>query len=365
MPNLRPKVNMFPVQGVSPQSRLSSYPVTLSVRCVPHFLRPCPPGTQVAQTVQGSYNMSQAGISGRIMRPQLRPMVSLPQLILPRAPALMASYPNRRAFLSRMFTRPMQPPCIPNAYSPCPPKKASPMKPASVVDSPVHVIHLPPAPPPSNLMQPPCIPSVYNPCLPPKKLPMKPISILHSPLHVIHLPPVRPLSSVMQPPCVPSAYNSCPPQPIPTLKPTSVVDSPLHVIHLPPAPPPSGMMQAPCVPSAYNSCPPQPIPTLKPTSVVDSPLHVIHLPPAPPAPPSPPPLFFPRPQFVPVMCIPRPYYSCPPNHGVRKLSKPSHKKGKSRAFMPKPAAASFQFSYGAQPYMQTVQPYMGTVQPNM
>ena len=300
MPNLRPPINMLPAQVVAPQARLMSIPVTLSVRCVPHFLRPCPPGTQVAQTVQGSYKIPPPAIPGRTFQPQPRPVVSIPQLTMRRAPSLMLNYPNQHAFVPRMFASSIQSPCIPSAYKPCPPPKS----PTSVVDSPLHVIHLPPAQPPSSLMQPPCVPSVYSPCLLPKK------------------PPIP------------------------------VVDSPLHVIHLPPAPSPSNIMQPPCIPRAYTSCPPLANPTLKPKSVVDSPLHVIHLPPAPPAPPSPPPLFFPRPPFLPLMCIPRPYYPCPPNVGIRKLSKPSHKKGKSRAFMPKPVASSYRFPFGFQQFVR-------------
>ena len=223
-------------------------------------------------------------------------------------------------------------PCIPSSRNPCVP------------------FRLPPGQPPNNMMRPPCIPSLYNLCPPPKAPPMKPLSVINSPLHVIHLPPAPKPSGIIQPPCIPNALNSCPPSQIPTLKPSSVVDSPYHVIHLPPAPPPSSFMQSPCIPSAFNNCPPPKLPAVKPASVLDSPLHVIHLPPAPPAPPPPPPLYFPRPQFMPVMCTPRPYYPCPP--GARKVSKPSHKKGKSRAFMPKPASSSYQFPYGVQPYMR-------------
>ena len=579
-------------------------PVSLSMRCGPNFLRPCPPGTQVTQMAQGSYNMPRFGNPSGKFQPRQRPIVSLSQLTLPGAPAFNWNYPKQQAFLPRTFTRPiqlpcipsqynfcppakkvssktksvvdsplhvihlppapppsslMQSPCIPSAFKPCPPPQMPTVKPTSVVDSPVHVIHLPPAPPappqppslffprpqfmpvmciprpyypcppgtrklskplhkkgksrafmpkpapgsyqfpfgvqlymrppfvpyapfaprpilplpmqqpaqfvpkpysfrpqfqsyrppvwpqymqrpfgmvplpamtqrtnlpiknaptndklkqpkqtqlklipakgpvslqgstllypkpvppvllppytpqvsapcipslrnpcvafrlppgqpPSNMMRPPCIPSLYNSCPPPKTPPMKPLSVINSPLHVIHLPPAPQPSGIMQPPCISSSSNSCPPSKMPTLKPTSIVDSPLHVIHLPPAPPPSSLMQSPCIPNAFNPCPPPKIPTVKPASVVDSPVHVIHLPPAPPAPPQPPLLYFPRPQFMPVMCIPRPYYPCPP--GTRKLSKPSHKKGKSRAFMPKPAPGSYQFPYGVQPYMR-------------
>ena len=297
MPNSRAQVNSIPVQIVAPQSRPMSYPVTLSVRCIPHFLRPCPPGTQVSQTVQGSYNIPLTGIPGRKLQPQTRPFVALPQLTLPRTPLLTPGYQNQRAFLPNMFPSSMQSPCIPSAFNPCPPQTKPPLKSTSVIDSPIHVMHLPTAPRLPSIIQPP-----------------KP----------------------------------------PTMKPTSVVDTPLHVIHLPPVPPPSSFMQPPCIPSAYNSCPPVTPPTMKPTSVVDTPLHVIHLPPPPPAfplvsPPSPP-FFLQRPSFVPIMCIPRPYYPCPPKVKARKLSKPLHRKGKSRTFMPKPILAAYPYPYGVQSY---------------
>ena len=295
MPNLRPQVNTLPVQVVAPQSRLMSYPVTLSVRCIPHFLRPCPPGTQAAQTVLASYNIPPPRIPVRNFQQQLRPIVALPQLTLPRTPSLTTGYNNQQPFLPGRFSRPMQYPCIPSAYNTCPPQTNPLMKPTSVIDSPLHVIHLPPAPPPASVMQ---------------------------------------------------------PQKAPPMKPISVLNSPLDVIHLPPAPPSPNVMQLPCTPSAYNSCPPVAMPTVKPTSVVESPVHVIHLPPAPPAPPPSQSLFLPRQSFVPVMCIPRPYYPCPPNAGVRKISKPSHKKGKSRAFMPKPVLGSYQYPYGTQQYLR-------------
>lgn len=352
IPNVRAQGKTLPVQVVAPQTRLMSYPVTLSVRCIPHFLRPCPPGTLVAQTVQGSYNMRPFGTPGGIIKAKPHPFVSLPQLMLPRAPAPMPNYPNQQAFLPRTFATLMQAPCIPGPYNSCPPPKTPPAKPISVIDSPMHVIHLPPAQRPSNVMRPLCVPTLYNPCPPPKTPPMKPLSVINTPLHVIHLLPAPKPPSFMQQPCVPNPFNPCAPYKMPTMKATSVVDSPLHVIHLPPVPPPSSFMRPPCIPSAFNLCPPPKIPTVKPTSVLDSPLHVIHLPPAPPSPPPPSPLFIPRPAFMPVMCIPRPYYPCPPNSAARKLSKPSHKKGKSRTFMPKPAAGSYQFFYGTQPHIR-------------
>ena len=225
MPNSRPQVNSIPVQIVAPQSRPMSYPVTLSVRCIPHFLRPCPPGTQVSQTVQGSYNIPLTGIRGRKLQPQARPFVALPQLTLPRTPLLTPGYQNQQAFLPNMFPSSMQSPCIPNAFNPCPPQTKPPLKSTSVIDSPIHVMHLPTAPRLPSMIQPPKPPA------------LKPTSVVDTPLHVIHLPPVPPPPSVMQPPCIPSAYNSCPPVTPPTMKPTSVVDTPLQVIHLPPPPP--------------------------------------------------------------------------------------------------------------------------------
>ena len=333
---------MFPAQAAAPQLRPVSVPVTLSVRCVPTLQSPCPPGTQVAQTIQGSYKMPRPGFPRRILQPQPRPVV--PQMIMPRTPILTPSYLNQQAFIPRMVPRPMQPPCIPSAYNSCRPPINTPIKTIKVQDLPQHVIHLPPP-----QMQPPCIPSAYNSCPPPMNIPMKTIKVQDPPQHVIHLPPPQ-----IQPPCIPSAYNSCPPPINTPMKTIKVQDPPQHVIHLPPP-----QMQPPCIPSAYNSCPPSTNTALKTTKVIDPPLHVIHLPPAPPPPPSPPTNFFPLPLSVPVLCIPRPYSPCPPMAGARKLSKPTHKKGKSRAVMPKPISGAYPVSYGRQPYWQRpVAPYV-------
>lgn len=305
---MSPQVNMFPVQAVAPQIRPISVPVTLSVRCVPTLQRPCPPGTQSAQTIQGSYKMPQPGFPRRIFQPQPRPVV--PQMMMPRVPVLAPSYLNQQAFIPKMAPRPMQPPCIPSAYSSCPPPMNTPMKTVKVTDPPQHVIHLP-----LPQMQPPCIPSAYNPCPPPTNPPMKTLKVMDPPQHVIHLPPPQ-----VQPPCIPSVYNSCPPSMNTPIKTTKVEDPPLHVIHLPPAPPP----------------------------------------------PPPRPNFFPLPLSVPVLCIPRPYYPCPPMAGARKLSKPSHKKGKSRAVMPKPIAGTYPNYYAKQPYWQRpVAPYVPFAPPVM
>ena len=258
---------------------------------------------------------------------------------MPRAPVITPSYQTQQAVIPRM---PMQPPCIPSAYNSCPPQINTPMKTIKVKDPPQHVIHLPPP-----QVQPPCIPSLYNPCPPPMKPPTSTIKVTDPPQHVIHLPPPQ-----MQLPCIPNPYNPCPPPMNTAMKTTKVTDPPQHVIHLPPP-----QVQPPCIPSPYNSCPPSMNTPLKTIKVTDPPQHVIHLPPAPPPPP--PTNFFPLPLSVPVLCIPRPYFPCPPMARARKLSKPSHKKGKSRAVMPKPIAGSYPVSYGQQPYWQRpVAPYV-------
>lgn len=287
------QVNMFPAQTVAPQARPVTVPVTLSVRCLPNPQSPCPPGTQVAQTIRGSYKMPQPGISQRIFQSQPRPVLVQP-LVLPGAPVLTPKYLNR---MSMQPPRPVQLPCIPSVYNICPPQVNTPIRTTKVTDPPQHIIHLPPP--------------------------------------------------QMQPPCIPNAYKPCPPAMYPPVKTTKITGPPQHIIHLPPP-----RMQLPCIPSAYSPCPPAmntPTQTIK---VVDPPQHVIHLPPAPPAPPPPSSNFFPMPLSVPVLCIPRPFYPCPPMAGARKLSKPSHKKAKSRAVMPKPIVGLYPVPYGQQPYWQ-------------
>ena len=316
---MSPQVNMFPVAH---QARPVTVPVTLSVRCLPNPQSPCPPGTQVAQTIRGSYKMPQPGISQRIFQPQPRPVLVQP-LVLPGAPVLTPKYLNQMS---------MNPP----------------IKTTKVTDPPQHIIHLPPP-----QMQPPCIPSAYNPCPPLMSPPVKynTTKVTDPPQHIIHLPPPQ-----MQPPCIPSAYKPCPPAMYPPVKTTEITGTPQHIIHLPPP-----RMQPPCIPSAYSPCPPALNTPTQITKVVDPPQHVIHLPPAPPAPPLPSPPssnFFPMPLSVPVLCIPRPFYPCPPMTGARKLSKPSHKKAKSRAVMSKPFVGPYPVPYGQQPYWQPpVAPY--------
>lgn len=329
------QVNMFPAQTVAPQARPVTVPVTLSVRCLPNPQSPCPPGTQVAQTIRGSYKMPQPGISQRIFQSQPRPVLVQP-LVLPGAPVLTPKYLDR---MSMQPPRPVQLPCIPSAYNICPPQVNTPIRTTKVTDPPQHIIHLPPP-----QMQPPCIPSAYNPCplLMSPPVEYKTTKVTDPPQHIIHLPPPQ-----MQPPCIPNAYKPCPSAMYPPVKTTKITGPPQHIIHLPPP-----RMQPPCIPSAYSPCPPAmntPTQTIK---VVDPPQHVIHLPPAPPAPPPPSSNFFPMPLSVPVLCIPRPFYPCPPMAGARKLSKPSHKKAKSRAVMPKPIVGLYPVPYGQQPYWQ-------------
>ena len=360
--------NMFPVQTVASQARPITVPVTLSVRCVATPQSPCPPGTQAAQTIRGSYKMPQLGMPRRVFQPQPRPVLVQP-LVLPGAPVLTPRYFNRMAIQQprtvqcipsaynscppqmnhpakqTKVTDPaqhiihlpppqIQSPCVPSAYNPCPPLMNPPVKTTKVIDPPQHIIHLP-----APQMQQPCIPSVYKPCPPLMNPPVKTAKVTDPPQHIIHLPPPQ-----MQPPCIPSSYNRCPPVMYPPVK---IINPPQQVIHLPPP-----RMQPPCIVSAFNSCPPAMNPPTQTTKVVDPPQHVIHLPPAPPAPPLPPSNFFPMPLSVPVLCIPRPFYPCPPMAGARKLSKPSHKKGKSRAVMPKPIIGSYPVPYGKQPYWQ-------------
>ncbi|XP_068712220.1 uncharacterized protein [Montipora foliosa] len=452
-PYSRSAVSSSPGQGMAPKIRPMAYPVTMTRKCIPHFLKPCPSGSQGISLGPGSLNMPLLAGPSAMFQMQPRRVTSLRKMALPRPPLVMPQYPYQQPFFPRVFSRPMplpcipspfnpctnpikspaakptsvidsplhvihlppaqplanmmQPPCVPSPYRQCPPTQIRPMKPASVVNSPLHVIHLPQAQPPANMMQspclpslyrqcppaqmrpmkplsmvtspqvirlppvqplanmmqPPCVPSPYRQCPPAQMRPMKPVSVVNSPLHVIHLPPLQPPSTFMQRPCIPSPFNLCPPAKVPNLKPISVVNSPLHVIHLPPAPPAPRFMQPPCIPGAFNSCPPSKAPTAKPISMVDSPLHVIHLPRPRPAPPPPPlpqtsffprpqPYLFPRPQIIPVTCIPRPYYPCPPNYGVRKLSKPSHNEGRSRTIMPRPGMNAYQFP-SAQPYMRS------------
>ena len=422
---MRPQVNMLPAQTVAPQARPVTVPVTLAVRCVPTLQSPCPPGTRAAQTIQGSYKMSQPGIPLRMFQSQPRPVLAQP-LVLPGAPVLTPKYLNRMAIQP---PRPVQLPCIPSVYNICPPQMNPPVKASKLTDPPQHIIHLPPpqmqppcipsaykpcpplmsppinykttkvTDPPQNIihlpppqMQPPCIPSAYKPCpllmSPPANY--KTTKVTDPPQHIIHLPPPQ-----MQPPCIPSAYKPCPPlmNPPVNYKTTKVTDPSQHIIHLPPlqmqppcipsvykpCPPvmyppvkttkitglpqniiqlPYPRMQPPCIPSAYNPCPPVMNPATQSIKVVDPPQHVIHLPPAPPAPTPPSSNIFPMPLSVPVLCIPRPFYPCPPMAGARKLSKPSHKKGKSRAVMPKPIVGSYPVPYGKQPYWQPqVAPY--------
>ena len=328
---MSPQVNMFPAQTVAPQARPVTVPVTLSVRCIPNPTSPCPPGTQVAQTIQGSYNMPQPGISRRIFQPQPRPVLFQP-LVFPGAPVLTPKYLNRMSIQS---PRLVQLPCTPSAYNICPPQMKPPVKTTKVTDPPQHIIHLPPP-----QLQPPCIPSAYHPCPPLMSPPVKykTTKVTDPPQHIIHLPPPQ-----MQPPCIPSAYKPCPPAMYP-VKTTKITGLPQHIINLPPP-----RMQPPCFPSAYSPCPPAMNTHTQTTKVVDPPQHVIHLPPAPPPSSS---NFFPMPLSVPVLCIPRPFYPCPPMAGARKLSKPSHKKGKSRAVMPKPIVGSYPIPYGQQPYWQ-------------
>ena len=332
---MSPQVNMFPAQTVAPQARPVTVPVTLSVRCIPNPTTPCPPGTQVAQTIRGSYKMPQPGISRRIFQPQPRPVLVQP-LVLPGAPVLTPKYLNR---MSIQPPRLVQLPCIPSAYNICPPQMIPPVKTTKVTDPPQHIIHLPPP-----QVQPPCIPSAYNPCPPLMSPPVKykTTKVTDPQQHIIHLPPPQ-----MQPPCIPSAYKPCPPAMYPPVKTTKITGLPQHIIHLPPP-----RMQPPCIPSAYSPCPPAMNTHTQTTNVVDPPQHIIHLPPAPPAPPPSSSNFFPMPLSVPVLCIPRPFYPCPPMAGARKLSKPSHKKGKSRAVMPKPIVGSYPIPYEQQPYWQ-------------
>lgn len=42
---------VVPLQAMASQARAMTVPVTLAIRCVPTVQRPCPPGTQVSQTV--------------------------------------------------------------------------------------------------------------------------------------------------------------------------------------------------------------------------------------------------------------------------------------------------------------------------
>ena len=417
---------MAPLQTMVPQARAMTVPVTLAIRCVPTVQAPCPPGTQVSQTVQGSYKMPQPRTIQGILSPKRRPIVSIPRLTLSRLPYST----NQQAFLPRV-ANPVQIPCIPSLYNLCPPLIRPPTKPLKVTDPPQHIIHLPPP-----QMQPPCTPGAFNPCPPQTGLPSSPLKLTDPPQHIIHLPPPQ-----LQPPCIPSAFNPCPPQISPPLRPMKVTDPPQHVIHLPPPQiqppcipsaynpcpqpiippvnpalaqsPPQQMnrllppqMQPPCIPSLYNRCPPQTnIPPSK-LKVIDPPQHVIHLPPPqmqPPCIPSaynpcpqpirppikpalatyPPQQFmrlvppqaqtpcipsaynpcpqpitppimpaqakYPSPLLWPVLCIPLPNRPCPP----RKLSKPSHKKGKSRAFMPKPVVSSYVVPYSNLPYWQS------------
>ena len=333
---MNPQVNMFPAQTVAPEAGPVTVPVTLSVRCIATPQTPCPPGTQAAQTIRGSYKMPQPGIPQRTFQPQPSPLLVQP-LVLPGAPVLTPKYFDRMAMQP---LRPVQSPCIPSAYSSCPPQMNHPGKQTKVTDPPQHIIHLPPP-----RIQPPCIPSAYNPCPPLINLSVKTTKVTDPPQHIIHLPAPQ-----MQPPCIPSAYRPCPPAMYPPVETTKITNPPQHIIHLPPP-----LVQPPCIPSAYNLCPPAINPSVQITKVVDPPQHVIHLPPAPPTPPpppSPPSNFFPVPLSVPVLCIPRPFYPCPPTAGARKLSKPTHKKGKSRAVMPKPLVGSYPVPYGKQPYWQ-------------
>ena len=196
---MSPQVNMFPAQTVAPQARPVTVPVTLSVRCIPNPTSPCPPGTQVAQTIRGSYNMPQPGISRRIFQSQPRPVLVQP-LVFPGAPVLTPKYLNR---MSIQPPRLVQLPCTPSAYNMCPPQMKPPVKTTKVTDPPQHIIHLLPP-----QIQPPCIPSAYNPCPPLLTTPLKykTTKVTDPPQHIIHLP-----SPQMQPPCIPSAYKPCPP----------------------------------------------------------------------------------------------------------------------------------------------------------
>ena len=100
---------MAPLQTMVPQARAMTVPVTLAIRCVPTVQAPCPPGTQVSQTVQGSYKMPQPRTIQGILSPKQRPIMSIPRLTLPRLPYST----NQQAFLPRA-ANPVQIPCIPS-----------------------------------------------------------------------------------------------------------------------------------------------------------------------------------------------------------------------------------------------------------